>query len=115
MAAPRLSDAHHSVAAFDPSRTVEVTGTLTDAKIANPHSVFHVSVRDAQGRVVTWIIEGAGAATILREVRGGPANRFAPGQAVKASFHPARDGKHTGNLVSMHFGDGQVLGGIRIP
>lgn len=115
LAVPRQSDAHHSIAAFDASRTLELTGTLTHAQIANPHSVFHVAARDTQGRVTTWIIEGAGAATVLREVRGGPPDRFAAGQSVIVTFLPARDGKTKGNLVSLRFADGQVLKGIRIP
>jgi hypothetical protein len=112
---PLQSRAHHSVAAFDASRSLALTGTLVDAKIANPHSVFHVAVREPDGRVTTWIIEGAGAATVLREVRGGPPDRFAVGQVVTVTFLPARDGRTTGNLVSMRFADGQVLSGIRIP
>jgi hypothetical protein len=112
---PRLVDAHHSVAAFDPSQKKELTGTLTEARIANPHSDFHVAVRDAKGEVTTWIIEGAGPATVLREVRGGPADRFARGQTVTVTFLPARDGSLKGNLIALRFADGQVLSGIRIP
>ncbi|MEQ1581667.1 MAG: DUF6152 family protein [Steroidobacteraceae bacterium] len=112
---PHQSSAHHSIAAFDASRTTELTGTLTSAQIANPHSVFHIAARDAEGRVTHWTIEGAGAATVLREVRGGPPDRFAAGQAVTVKFLPARDGGNTGNLVSMRFADGQVLNGIRVP
>lgn len=112
---PRQSDAHHSIAAFDASRTLELTGTLTYAQIANPHSVFHVAAREPDGRVTTWIIEGAGAATVMREVRGGPPDRFAAGQSVTVTFLPARDGKAKGNLVSLRFADGQILNGIRIP
>jgi hypothetical protein len=112
---PQQSSAHHSIAAFDASRTMELIGTLTHAQIANPHSVFHVALRDTQGRLTTWIIEGAGAATVLREVRGGSPDRFAAGQTVTVTFMPVRDGKPKGNLVSMRFSDGQVLNGIRIP
>jgi Family of unknown function (DUF6152) len=112
---PQQSSAHHSIAAFDASRTLELAGTLTHAQIANPHSVFHVAVRDTQGRLTTWIIEGAGTATVLREVRGGPPDRFAVGQTVTVTFLPARDGRTTGNLVAMRFADGQILNGIRVP
>ncbi len=94
---------------------MELTGTLTSAQIANPHSVFHVAVRDPKGQVTNWTIEGAGAATVLREVRGGPPDRFAAGQTVTVTLMPARDGKTTGNLVTMRFADGQVLNGIRVP
>lgn len=112
---PAASSAHHSIAAYDASRIIELIGTLTSAKIANPHSVFHVTARDADGRVTDWSIEGAGAATVLREVRGGPTDRFAKGQTVTVRFMPARDAKTTGNLVSLRFADGQVLNGIRVP
>ena len=115
LAIPHQSDAHHSIAAYDASRPMELTGTLSSAHLANPHSVFQVAVRDRGGLVTTWIIEGAGAATVLREVRGGPPDRFAAGQTVTVTFMPARDGRTTGNLVSMRFADGQVLNGIRIP
>lgn len=112
---PLQGNAHHSIAAYDASRPLELKGTLASAMLANPHSHFHVDVRDGEGRVTQWIIEGAGAATVLREVRGGPLNRFAPGQLITVKVLPARDGRTTGNLVSMRFADGQVLNGIRVP
>lgn len=112
---PLQGNAHHSIAAYDATRPMELSGTLTGTALANPHSVFHVDVRDGKGRVTTWIIEGAGAATVLRDVRGGKPDRFATGQSVTVTFLPARDGRNTGNLVSMRFADGQVLNGIRIP
>lgn len=110
-----IADAHHSIAAYDSSRTIEVTGTLTRVQLANPHCLFHISARDGSGKHVAWIIEGAGAATVLRAVGGGSGDRFAAGQAVTVTFNPARDGRASGNLLSLRFADGRVLEGIRIP
>ena len=110
-----FADAHHSIAAYDSSRTIEVAGTLTRVQLANPHCLFQISARDGSGKSVTWVIEGAGAATVLRAVGGGSGDRFAAGQAVTITFNPARDGRASGNLLSLRLADGRVLKGIRIP
>lgn len=107
--------AHHSIAAFDTSQTVLLTGTLVRVQLANPHAVFVVDAVDASKHHAVWAVEGAGAATVRRELRGADKDYLAPGGAVTVAIRPARDGRPSGFLLWMRFADGRVLNGIRIP
>lgn len=104
---PSRGEAHHSLASYDADRVVEISGTLAQAKVANPHTWFTVDV-DA-GR---WDVETAGTAYVLRGIGGVLRDQFAPGQKVQVSFHPARSGASTGLLVRLRFADGRVLEGV---
>jgi len=51
--------AHHAFAAeFDVNRPLTLKGTLVKWEMVNPHSWFHVSIKDKDGKVSTWMIEG---------------------------------------------------------
>ena len=57
MAVPLL--AHHSFSAeYDIADTVELKGTLSSFKWANPHSFLTVAVKDDRGATKLWRIEG---------------------------------------------------------
>lgn len=58
--------AHHSYAEYDDQRIVEIEGTLVDVAWQNPHSRFAVEGIGADGRAVTWDIEGIGLNNTLR-------------------------------------------------
>jgi hypothetical protein len=105
--------AHHSLASYDDDRIVEITGTLKQAKVANPHTWFWVNVPAAgDAGAAQWAIETAGTAYVLRSIGGRLHDQFAPGQKVSVSFHPARNGGRTGLLVMMRFEDGRELNGV---
>lgn len=50
--------AHHSDAAFDPYQPVTLRGTVTKFIWENPHIRVYLDVRDADGRLATWEVEG---------------------------------------------------------
>ena len=44
--------AHHSAAAqFDTTQEFVLTGVLTELQEINPHSIWHIDVKDADGRI----------------------------------------------------------------
>jgi len=50
--------AHHGYATeFDASKCMVLKGTLSGVDWENPHAFFHVDVKDANGKVVTWRLE----------------------------------------------------------
>ena len=59
--------AHHAFAAeFDVNRPLTLKGTLVKWEMVNPHSWFHVSIKDKDGKVSTWMIEGGSPNQLIR-------------------------------------------------
>lgn len=53
-----LLAAHHSDAAFDRDRPITLRGTVTKFIWENPHIQVYLHVRDADGTLATWAVEG---------------------------------------------------------
>lgn len=50
--------AHHSDAAFDPHDPITLQGIVTKFIWENPHIWVYLEAKDADGRLVTWAVEG---------------------------------------------------------
>ena len=50
--------AHHSDAAFDLQHPFTLTGVVTRFLWENPHIRIYLDVKDADGTLVTWTVEG---------------------------------------------------------
>jgi hypothetical protein len=83
--------AHHSFAAeYDSSAPVTVTGTVTKVEWTNPHSYVYVDVKDTNGNVVNWAIEGYPPNTLRRT--GFTRDMMKQGDTVTINGWKARDG-----------------------
>lgn len=92
-AAPAL--AHHSIAAkYDREKTVDLEGRLTRVQLIQPHALFEVEVRSADGALATWMVESRGPTGLQRS--GVDGSVLVVGDQVKMSGNPARSG---GNAI----------------
>ncbi len=70
--------AHHSFAAeFDVTKPVKLEGTVTKMEWINPHSWIHIDVKNPDGTVTSWMIEGGSPNALLR--RGFTKHSLQPG------------------------------------
>ena len=91
--------AHHSFAAtYQEDKKVTVEGKVVQLLLRNPHSFFHIEVKDEGGQTVTWSIEGAPASQL--KTTGGDALKI--GDLVSVVCNPARsEDAHRGRLLSI--------------
>jgi hypothetical protein len=92
--------AHHAFAAeFDVTKPVKLRGTLLKWEMVNPHSWFHVDVKDQDGKVVTWLIEGGSPNQLIR--MGVTKNTVPIGTELVIEGYHAKDG--TNKAVGRNF------------
>jgi hypothetical protein len=104
--------AHHAFAAeFDVNKPLKLRGTLLKWEMVNPHSWFHLDVKDQDGKVVTWLIEGGSPNQLIR--MGVTKNTVPIGTELVIEGYHAKDG--TNKAVGRNFvlADGKrlLLGG----
>ena len=100
--------AHHAFSAeFDAKRPVKLQGTVKKMEWINPHSWIHVDVKDAKGKVVTWMVEGGAPNALLR--RGFSKNSLAIGTEVSIDGFRSKDGSNRANGRDITLPNGQKL------
>ena len=106
--------AHHSAIAFDKTKSVIVTGSITRSVWRNPHMAINIDVEGDNGNLELWKIEGPGT-TILA---GQGFNKKMLMDATKSkesitvTLHPLRSGKPGGLLqrITLANGDSYQVG-----
>lgn len=100
--------AHHSFAAeFDANRPVKLRGTVTKMEWINPHSWIHIDVKNSDGSVSKWMVEGGAPNALLR--RGWNKQSLLPGTEILVEGFQAKDGALRANGRDITFPDGKKL------
>jgi hypothetical protein len=97
--------AHHSSAGIDRTKSVTLSGTIKQFLWMNPHSAMEVDVPDGKGGIVTWKVEMTSPAYLVRA--GWKSTTLKPGDEVKVTVRPLRDGSPGGLFVSVTLADGR--------
>jgi hypothetical protein len=100
--------AHHAFSAeFDINKPFKLRGTLTKWEMINPHSWFHLDVKDESGTVVAWMIEGGSPNRLIKS--GVTKNTLAFGTELVIEGYQAKDGTNKGVGRNLLLADGRRL------
>jgi hypothetical protein len=99
--------AHHGNASYDSSKTVTVTGTVSEFHWANPHIWLKVDVKDASGNIVQWVLESENP--VNQANAGWTKSMFKPGDQVEIDATPAKNGAPFGRVKGRIVINGQVF------
>jgi len=100
--------AHHSFSAeYDQSKTVTLTGKMVNFEWVNPHSWIHVDVKETDGKVTKWMIEGGSPNALIR--RGVTSQLLKVGMEVSVEGYQAKDGSNRANGRDITLADGRKL------
>jgi hypothetical protein len=99
--------AHHGFGRFDPSRDIEIEGTLTGLDFVNPHSYVYFDVVQDDGSILQMRCEMR-AATVLRRSGWSP-DLFVEGVSIKIAGNPHRDDPSSCYAETLAIGDAPTL------
>lgn len=102
-----LAVAHHSAAIFDSTTQKELTGTVKKFDYSNPHTWVWLDVRNDQGGVDTWGVEGMSPNYLNR--RGWTRTTLKPGDKLTITIRPMRNGDKAGMFVVAKRPNGELL------
>ena len=91
--APSLA-AHHGTGTYDSSKSVTLSGTVTEFSFSNPHVALFFDVTDASGKMVNWAIE-MNSPGVLRRA-GWTKGTFKAGDQITITVRPAKAGTPVG-------------------
>lgn len=83
--------AHHSMAIYDQTREITLTGTVTEFRLTNPHIQILFDVKDDQGNIEHWSSIGDNPVNVRR--KGWNRNTIKPKDQITISGYPAKDGR----------------------
>ena len=81
--------------------------SVTKVELINPHAWIHVDVKDADGKVTSWMVEAGSPNVLLR--RGFTKATVATGTPVVVEGYQSKDGSMRANGRDITLPDGQKL------
>ena len=102
------AQAHHSFSAeYNADDAVTLRGTITKVNLINPHSWIYIDVKQPDGTVVNWGIEGGTPNALFR--RGFTKNSLPVGTEILVSGYRAKNKSNSAVGVDVTFADGKKL------
>jgi hypothetical protein len=104
-ASPML--AHHGGSAYDNSKMVTLTGTVTSFDFIQPHPIIGLDVKDESGKAVNWSIEMTSPNHLVRY--GWNGHKLKPGDQIIVAGAAAKNGLKVLNLRKISWATGEVI------
>jgi hypothetical protein len=89
----RLS-AHHGTGTYDSTKSVTLSGTVTEFAFVNPHAALYFDAKDDKGKVVNWAIEMNSPGVLARA--GWTKKMFKAGDQITITVRPSKAGTPVG-------------------
>lgn len=102
--------AHHSAAQFDFQNTVLISGTVVEARFANPHMRLVLEVTDDERGTRDIEYEGHSRNNMVRQ--GLLPGMFTVGDDITIRIAPMRDGTDGGYVTGVRTADGEEIGRV---
>ena len=96
--------AHHGNASYDATKTVKVTGAVTEYIWSNPHVLLKLDAKDSSGKMQHWIIEAQNPLSQTQVVW--TKDTFKPGDKVTVEVIQAKNGLPVGRFGAAGAGAG---------
>src|SRR5436309_2375668 len=99
--------AHHAVAGvYDLNKEIVLEGRLKKLNFTNPHASIELTVPNKDGTFTEWKLTTASITTLTRE--GINKTSMKPGEILKVTVLPARNGNPAGFIRSLQLGDRDI-------
>jgi hypothetical protein len=99
--------AHHSVAGvYDLHKEVVLVGALKKLNFTNPHSSIELTVTNKDGSNTDWTLVTASNTVLTRQ--GVTKSSIKPGEILKVTVLPARNGNPLGFIKTLELGGKDV-------
>src|SRR4051812_38828038 len=103
----RVLQAHHAVAGvYDLNKEIVLQGKLAKLNFVNPHASIVLDVPDKDGVVAEWVLTTASVQVLTRQ--GLNKSSIKPGEILKVTVLPAKNGHPVGFIRSLELGDKQI-------
>jgi len=86
--------AHHGTGTYDSTKSVTLSGTVTEFAFTNPHAALYFDVKDEKGKVVNWAIEMNSPGVLARA--GWTKKMFKYGDQITITVRPSKAGTPVG-------------------
>ena len=101
--------AHHSSSSYDMEHPVNMKGVVSNMEWTNPHVFIYMDVKDDNGGVEQWRVEGNSPNMLVRS--GWKKEMIKTGDHLLVNGAPAKNGSKVMRLISLTLANGQKFDG----